>query len=94
MTVWATFDRKALRYTAGEPAVYRSSDIAQREFCRRCGSQLAYRMIDDNSELTINIGSLDDPERFPPQMHIWCDSQVSWFDTKDDLPRYPRDEPN
>ncbi len=38
----------------------------------------------------VTLGSLDYPERIPPQDHVWTDSQISWFEVKDDLPRFPR----
>jgi hypothetical protein len=38
----------------------------------------------------VTLGSLDYPERITPQDHVWTDSQLSWFEVKDDLPRFPR----
>lgn len=38
----------------------------------------------------VTLGSLDDPDRVTPEDHVWTDSRISWFEVKDDLPRFPR----
>ena len=37
----------------------------------------------------IHIGTLDNPDAFPPTQHIFYGDRVSWFETNDELPRYP-----
>ncbi|MCW2348722.1 hypothetical protein M2335_000159 [Sphingobium sp. B12D2B] len=39
------------------------------------------------------IGSLDEPERYPPTEHIWTSSALSWLTSADDLPHYPEGPP-
>lgn len=89
---WAAFPKPAFRYEKGEPAVYRSSDHAVREFCGRCGTQIAFRD-DELPEVDVNVGALDKPEAFSPRSHIWNSSRVPWFDPQDGLPRYEDDGP-
>jgi hypothetical protein len=89
---WASFAEDHFAYVSGKPKVYRSSAHGQREFCADCGSQIAFRSTANRGTVEINLGTLDEPENFPPQYHIWCDSRIDWFDTDDDLPRYPRGE--
>ncbi len=86
---WASFSSESLSYTDGAPKVYKSSEWGQREFCSECGSQIAFRSTDSNDTVEINVGTFDDPEMVAPEYHVWCDSQVSWFDTADELPRHP-----
>jgi hypothetical protein len=69
------------------PGVYRSSAEAERLFCPACGTQLALR--DEPEHLDVTLASLDDPESVRPSCHIWTASRIDWFDTADDLPRYP-----
>lgn len=38
----------------------------------------------------VTLGSLDAPERVTPHDHVWTDSQISWFDVDDELPRFRR----
>ncbi len=86
---WVSFAPGKFRYTEGSPKIYTSSTWGQREFCADCGSQIAFRSTDSDDTVEINVGTLDDPEAITPQYHVWCDSQVSWFDTADELPRHP-----
>jgi hypothetical protein len=85
---WATFPNDAFAYTKGSPTTYRSSPRAGREFCAVCGTQIAFRE-DGAARVDFNIGSLDQPDSFAPQYHIWTESRIPWFETADDLPRYP-----
>lgn len=86
---WASFLIKKFAYTKGRPKIYRSSSYGQREFCGQCGSQIAFRDIERPRTIEINIGTLDCPESFKPQHHIWCDSSIPWFEINDNLPCYP-----
>jgi hypothetical protein len=85
--------REAFAWSKGEPAVYRSSRIAERLFCPSCGTQLAFRAIAEPDHLDVTLASLDYPEAVRPTHHIWTASRIGWFDTADDLPRYPESGP-
>ncbi len=87
---WASFSSGNFSYTQGQAKIYKSSDWGQREFCEACGSQIAFRGTVSDDAVEINVGTLDDPEIITPEYHVWCDSQVSWFDTTDELPRHPK----
>jgi hypothetical protein len=75
-------------FIKGEPKIYRSSSWGERVFCGDCGSPLLYRLSKDPKTVSINTPTLDDPAAIPPTHHIYIESRVSWFDTKDDLPRF------
>ena len=75
-------------FSQGEPAAYRSSATAHRVFCRDCGSEIYFSLIDNPSGRSLNLGTLDNAEAVRPVKHIWTNSQLSWFDVDDDLPRY------
>ncbi len=77
-----------LEFVQGEPAAYHSSPAARRLFCRDCGTELYFTLLDDPPSLSLNLGTLDDPEAVRPTKHIWTSSQVSWFDVADGLPRH------
>jgi hypothetical protein len=85
---WAAFPNGAFAYTKGSPATYRSSSRAAREFCGACGTQIAFRE-DGATRVDLNIGSLDHPSSIAPEYHIWTESRIPWFETVDELPRYP-----
>ena len=82
-----TVANAAFAWIKGEPAVHRSSAEAERLFCAACGTQLALR--DEPDYLDVTLASLDDPAAVRPGYHIWTTSRIAWFDTADDLPRYP-----
>lgn len=70
----------------GEPSLYRSSSVATRGFCSRCGTPLSFAY--DGSEWAcLTLGSLDAPAAVRPEIHYGVESQVPWFHVADDLPR-------
>ena len=94
VAVWTEFPRSAFRYSVGEPATFESSNRAVREHCRECGSQLVFRSRLNTDTIDINTNTLDEPERFKPEYHIWFDERVSWTSYNDGLPRYAGDAPD
>jgi hypothetical protein len=82
----ATVAIDAFAWTGGEPASYRSPK-AVRFFCAACGTQLA--LCDEQGYLDVMLASLDDPAAVRPSYHIRTSSRIAWFETVDDLPRYP-----
>lgn len=91
---WFNFPREAFEYTVGSPAVFASSAKAVREHCSRCGTQLVFRSLENTDTIDVTANSLDQPERFPPEYHIWFDERVSWMRYDDGLPRYAGDAPD
>ncbi len=78
-TAWATLSRAQFRFLRGEPAYYSSSPKARRGFCPLCGTQLTFEyLIDATDELDITVASLDQPDAFPPAVHIWASSRLAW----------------
>jgi hypothetical protein len=77
--------RDAVAWTGEPPATYRSSPVATRGFCSRCGSPLFY---DGDSEVTlaITVGSLDDASVVRPDHHYGIESRLPWVDCGRDLP--------
>ncbi len=91
--VGASFRRDRFRFTHGESKIYKSSAFAERGFCGDCGTPLFYRFTTPGQyadEITVSMGSLDDPEVAPPAFywgHWGVESKVSWFTIDDDLPQ-------
>ncbi len=91
---WATVPIDAFKVTKGKPTVYRSSSAGERLFCGNCGAQILFRETPDPSYVDINIATLDVPNAIAPDYHIYFADKISWFDTKDTLPRYAAREPD
>lgn len=87
---WFALARDGFAYVKGQPKTYRASDHAGREFCSDCGTYLVFREDDEKQTLGVNTATLDDPMLSPPSFHIYCESRIGWFDTKDDFPRHER----
>ena len=65
-------------FTRGAPAIYRSSEIAERGFCALCGTPLTYRLI-GRDRVSVTIGSLDRPAEVAPTQQIGVESALPWF---------------
>ncbi|KGM34412.1 GFA family protein [Inquilinus limosus] len=78
--VLAWIPRRSLRWVGEErPSERRSSPIARRGFCDRCGTPitLAY---DHGDEIALHAGTLDQPDAFPPGYHYGVESRLAWVD--------------
>lgn len=93
---WANLPGRDFRLTRGAPRGFQSSERWVRYFCTSCGAPVYGRHPTpprDGSDLVcILIPSLDEPARVRPTAHIWCSARLPWFDTRDDLPRFPEGE--
>jgi hypothetical protein len=74
-----------------EPDWYASSPIAQRPFCRECGTSLGFAF-PDSEKMDLTVASFDDPSRFRPKHHFGVESlHRAWINTEG-LPEYRTDE--
>jgi hypothetical protein len=64
--------------TQGEIATFASSDIAERGYCKACGTPLTYRGT-KGAHISVTIGSLDDPNAVAPESQLGVESQVNWL---------------
>lgn len=58
---------------------YRSSDIARRAFCARCGSTLFWQK-DGADYISIAAGTLDGPTGLAMEGHIFCADAGDYYD--------------
>lgn len=69
-----------LKFTRDEGlAWYRASDFASRGFCRNCGSTLFWKG-DDENEISIAAGTLDDSSGLVEQGHIYCADKGGYYE--------------
>ena len=89
-----TFPKDGVRFSKGIPTYYRSSAIAERGFCPRCGSSLTYRPVARRwtGWIFIFAGSFDSGVEFSPEWHLGIESHVPWLSVSDELPKVRCDE--
>jgi len=65
------------------PDWYDSSPIAQRPYCRECGTSLGFQFKDDSENMDLTVASFDDPSRFVPRHHFGAESiHRAWLNTE------------
>ena len=69
----------------GTPGVFRSSEAAERGFCRDCGTPLFFRYV-GKDRISISLGSLDDPTRVAPARQYGVESRLPYVATLTQLP--------
>ena len=88
---WMAVASDEFAIESGEPALYRSSADAERYFCDKCGTGMYY--INEQvlpGLVDIQIATLDDPDAYPPQIHVQTADELSWEGKLADLPRFER----
>ena len=83
--------RECFTWTRGEPAAFRSSTAAERQFCAACGTPLTFRY-DDADTISVTLGSLDRPQDVPPVRHYGIEGRLGWLDRIGTLPVETTDE--
>jgi hypothetical protein len=71
-----------------QPDWYDSSPIAQRPYCRECGTSLGFQFKEGSDKMDLTVASFDDPSRFKPKHHFGAESMHrAWVNTEG-LPEY------
>lgn len=90
-TAWLGYTSEALTVEQGEPKSYGSSGGVERRFCGECGTSLFY-----NNEpampgiVDVLTVTLDNPEAFPPVLHVQMADALAWEASLDALPKFNR----
>lgn len=74
---FADIAKEGFVWTRGKPASFRSSSIAERDFCKACGTPLSYRLTDGDS-IGILTGTFDRPDRLVPKLQFGTESRLGW----------------
>lgn len=90
MVGWALFPREAVTVT-GETREYASSEHGRRQFCPACGTGLFYtNEAIFPGQIDIQLVTLDDPDAFPPGVHLQVADDPKWMAKVDAMPRFER----
>ena len=90
VVAWFAVAPERITLLSGEARAYRASTRAAREFCSNCGTYLFFCENNPAATISINTATLDEPALVPPDFHIYCESRISWFETRDLTPRHTR----
>ena len=74
---FADIEKDDFAWTRGKPASFRSSSIAERDFCADCGTPLSFRRI-DGPRIEIMTGTFDRPDRVIPTRQYGTESRLGW----------------
>ena len=92
---WAGFEKSRFHLLKGTIATYESSPGVFRGFCARCGTTLTYqknpRVLEGaQDDVYVTTRTLDDPNAYPPDEHVFYGERVAWLNVEDKLPHYDR----
>ena len=75
---WISVAKASFKFTRGKPKRYRTPTKAWRTFCTSCGTSLTYETPKRPRDVDITTGSIDHPERFPPNRDFFVKEKISW----------------
>lgn len=82
---FAEIQRTDFAWTRGQPSSFRSSSLAERDFCPACGTPLGFRRI-DGPKIEIMTGAFDRPDRTVPTRQYGTESRLGWVVSIANLP--------
>ncbi|WP_417461344.1 GFA family protein [Kordiimonas sp.] len=82
------FDRTAVRFTAEEPKMYRSSPGVKRRFCGKCGSPVSFEGEEWPGEIHFHALFLEQAPVFEPEANIYVRSRMPWVELSQHLPKH------
>lgn len=68
------------------PDTYGSSPIAERPYCRECGTSLGFQFKEGSDHMDLTVASFDDPTKFVPKHHFGAESMHRAWLNSDGLP--------
>lgn len=77
----------------GQPAYYEttgdSGKLLHRGFCAACGTHVTAIADLMPGTIAVHLGSLDEPARFKPNLNVYTDHAMPWFQPGSDTKNYP-----
>ena len=82
---FADIEHADFAWTRGSPSAFKSSSIAERDFCRDCGTPLSFRRI-GGPRIELLTGTFDRPDRLVPTRQYGSESRLGWGGGISNLP--------
>ncbi|RWU20779.1 aldehyde-activating protein [Pseudomonas alkylphenolica] len=67
-----------VRFTAGQPVFYESSEWAERGFCGQCGTHLLYRLKSGQFD-SVSVGVLEGDTDWVFDLQVYVDSKPAYY---------------
>lgn len=80
-----TTPKANLTLTRGAASWFQSSDVVRRGFCSACGTPLFFEPM-ASQDIAVTLGSLDEPERAPPEIQSGQAARLSFTPLLASLP--------
>ena len=90
VVTWITVPPERFTFTSGTPSVYRSSEDAKRSFCPDCGANVTFWSRRSPAEIDVTLATLDHPENFPADRHVFVEDRLPWLHLDEELPEHPK----
>jgi hypothetical protein len=74
---FADIARENFAWTRGQPSSFKSSSIAERDYCAACGTPLSFHRT-DGPKIEILTGTFDRPDRVVPTRQFGSESRLGW----------------
>lgn len=87
---WLGVPMDRFRWTGQTVKTLESSKRVFRHFCPDCGTPMGFEADHYPGDMQLYAATMDQPEAFAPEFHVFWDSKLPWLPIKDDLPKYPR----
>ena len=90
---WAGIEKARFQLTRGGLVLYESTPGIWRGFCGRCGTSLTYQkdpqvIAGARDHVYIATRTLDDPDAYPPEEHVFYGERVPWLEIADTRPHH------
>lgn len=77
----------------GELKVFEDRDTSSgapvmREFCGECGSPIRSVLGANPDMVAVKVGTLDDPDAFAPNLHVFTRSKIAWVEVPAAVPQF------
>ena len=82
---FADIEHADFAWTRGSPSAFKSSSIAERDFCRDCGTPLGFRRL-GGPRIELLTGTFDRPDRLVPTRQYGSESRLGWVVGLSNLP--------
>ena len=86
VATFAGFDPAQVKFDAEQPARFNTDDEVTRSFCVHCGTPVSYESPRWPNQIHLYLGIFDEPEKFRPTEHVYCEEQIGWLKFADGLP--------